>query len=304
VATSHAPINRQRALALGGAVAGGILSAGAGALAPLIAGATAQFGEQLVLAGVTIVNTHDGSLQHGMAVYVNHGKISKIAPAASVGVDRSATVIDARGKYLVPGYNDLHAHPLSSSDPEGSLTLLLANGVTGFREMASGSMTNEQRRAGTLLPIGAPELLQLASETLSPANVRTPEAAAAYVQNQLKRGADFIKIIEYTPAIFSAVAAECKRQNVRFMGHLSPAVDVRAAATAGMASIEHMGPRDSILLGCSTNEAALRPGVPAPPATGAAASPAGPPPPELIARGLVNPTLTTTPARSCMRVSL
>lgn len=289
-------MNRKRALAVAGTVAGGILSTRAGAFASASAETTGRSGDELVLNGVTIVNTHDGTLRHGMAVYVKHGKIRKIAPAANVAADRSATVIDAREKYLVPGFNDLHAHPLSSSDPEGSLTLMLANGVTGFREMAASKATHALRRAGTLLPIGAPELLQLASETLSPANVRSPDAAAAFVQNQLESGADFIKIIEYTPAIFSAVAAACKRQNARFMGHLSPAVDVRAAATAGMASIEHMGPRDSILLGCSKNESALRPGLPAPPPAGAAGPPAGPPPPDVIARGLANPALSTSPA--------
>lgn len=296
---SYSSMNRKRALALGGTVAGGLLAAASGMIDPRAADAA---DERSVFSGVTVVNTHDGTLQHDMAVYIEHGKISKIAPAASMANDRSATTIDARGKYLVPGFNDLHAHALGSSDPQGSLTLLLANGVTGFREMGAWNTMLEQRSAGTLMPIGAPELLELASEVLNPGNARTPEQAVAQVQNQLRRGADFIKIIEYSPAVFNAVAAECKRTNTRFMGHLSPTIDVREAVKAGMTSMEHMGPRDAILLGCSTNEAALRPvfvppaGAPPPGAPPSAGAPAGPIPADVIARSVANPTLSTTPA--------
>ena len=296
---SHSSINRKRALAIGGTVAGGLFAAAAGLADSRAAEAADQSGGALVLNGATIVNTHDGTLQHGMAVVVKHGKISAIVPAASISVDRSATTIDARGTYLVPGFNDLHAHALGSSDPEGSLTLLLANGITGFREMGAWNTMLEQRRQGTLLPIGAPELLELAGEILSPGNARTPDQAVATIQSQLKRGADFIKIIDYSPAVFAAVAAECKRTHTRFMGHLLPTIDVRAAVTAGMTSMEHMGPRDAILLGCSTKETALRPAfAPPPPPTGVspAGLPPGPVPPDVIARSVANPTLATTTA--------
>ena len=286
-----AEMNRKHALALG---AGGLLTASSG----MLAGAADQPGDRIILNGVTIVDTHDGTLRHDMAVSVKHGKIRAIAPSARVAADRSAIVIDARGKYLVPGYNDMHAHPLGSSDPDGAMALLLANGVTGFREMAGSNAMHERRRTGTLVPVGAPELLELASETMNAGNSRTPELAVAQIADQIKRGADFIKIIDYTPAIFSTVAAECRRRNVRFIGHLNPAVDVREAAKSGMTSIEHLGPRDSILLGCSTAETALRAPLLAPPAGPVAppAGPPGPPSPEAIARGLVNPTITAAPA--------
>lgn len=263
-------------------------------------------GEQIVFQGVTVVDTHDGKLSPNMAVFVRNGKIAKIVPATSATADGSAVVIDARGKYLVPGFNDFHAHPLSSSDPQGSLTLMIANGITGFREMGAWNNSHERRRQGTLVPIGAPELLELASETLTPLNAATPPIAVAEVQKQLKAGADFVKIIEYSPAVFDAIATECKRVNARFLGHLSPAVDVRYAIKAGMKSLEHLGPRDAILLGCSTEETALRP-VPPPRPAGASpatvAAPAnalprsnGPIPADVIARSVANPVLSTTTA--------
>jgi hypothetical protein len=288
-------VNRRRALAVGGSVAGGFMTASAGVIGPALSQATdVSDPGGLVLTGVTIVDTHDGKLQHNMTIAIDKGKITRIGPAGNVVASPPVQTVDGRGKYVVPGFLDLHAHPLSMSDPEGCLTLLLANGVTGFREMAAWGPMLEARRQGRLMPrIAAPELLEMAGEILTPGNAATPALAVAEVQRQKALGADFIKIIDYSPDVFFAVAAECKRSNIRFIGHLSPTVDVREAARAGMKSIEHMGPRDSILLGCSTDEAALRPvavqNAPKPPAR-----PSGPIPLDVIARSVANPTLSTS----------
>jgi hypothetical protein len=279
-------MNRRRALALGGSVAGSLI-AGSGR-------ASAQSAKQrIILNGVTIVDTHDGTMSPNMAILIDGGKIAKIGPAGSISAS-SARTVNARGKFVVPGFNDYHAHPLSSSDPQGSLTLMLANGVTGFREMASRTETLVARANGTLMPWSdVPELLEIASNTLAGPNARTPEIAVAEVQKQKALGADFIKVIDTRPEVFFAALKESTRLNLRFMGHLSPSVNVRDAATAGMRSIEHMGPRDSILLGCSSDEAALRaimaqaPPKPPPPA---------PPTEADIKRGLANPVVGTDPA--------
>lgn len=280
-------VNRREALAIGGSVVGGLIASSAG----IAAGAAQPAGSGLMLDGVTIVDTRDGTLRHNMTIVVSDGKITRIAPAGTVAADPSVTSVDARGKFVVPGYNDYHCHPLSQADPEGALTLLLANGVTGFREMAAWGTMLEARRQGKLLPpIEAPELLEMAGEIITPMNAGTPEAAVAEVQRQQALGADFIKIIDYSPPVFYAIAAECKRLNMRFIGHLPPTLDPRDAARAGMRSIEHIGTRDSLLLACSTEETALRPAalafVPRP-------APAGPLPPSIIARSVANPTMST-----------
>ncbi len=250
-------------------------------------------GQGLALNGVTIIDTHDGKLIRNVAIVIENGRIAKIASAGSIVAGGSVRSIDAHGKFAVPGYLDLHAHPLSSSDPEGSLTLMLANGITGFREMAGRPAMFEARRQSKLMPlIDAPELLEMGGEILTPANVNSPAAAVAEIQKQKAQGADFIKVIDVRPDVFFAALAESTRSNLRFLGHLPPSVNVRDAATAGMRSIEHLGPRDSILLGCSTEESALRQLMvpPKSPAIG------GPIPASVIARALANPTVLTDPS--------
>jgi len=250
---------------------------------------------QLALSGVTIVDTHDGSLAHDMTILIDAGKIAQIAPSASIAASGSERSIDARGAHVVPGFLDLHAHPLNSSDPHGSLTLMLANGITGFRQMSGTPETLAARRAGTLMPaIPAPALLEMPGQILTHANAGTPDLAVAEVQRQHAQGADFIKVIDVGPAVFFAALAESTRLGLRFLGHLPPAVDVADAARAGMRSIEHLGPRDSVLLGCSTAEAELRQLLAqeppkTPPISGAVAV-------SVIARALANPVLFTAPS--------
>lgn len=172
----HDHINRRRALALGSIVAGSLLSAASG----VPAAAATDPNQRLILKGATIVSTHDGTLSRDMTLVIAAGKIARIAPAAGVPADRSARTIDARGLFVVPGYNDLHAYPLSTSDPEGALNLMLANGITGFRQIAASPEMLAARAQGKLMPpVEAPELLEMPGSLLAGPNASAPEVVLA-----------------------------------------------------------------------------------------------------------------------------
>jgi hypothetical protein len=256
------------------------------------AASPASIAQGLVLVGVTIVDTHNGELTRGMAIVIDGGKIVKIVRAKDISVGGSARSVDARGKFVVPGYLEMHAHPLGSSDAEGSLTLMLANGITGFRQMSGSPQLLEQRRQGTLMPaIPAPELLAMPGSILIRVNAGSPDAAIAEVQKQKSSGADFIKVIDVGPDAFFAALKEAKLQGLDFIGHLPPTVNAAEAAQAGMRGIEHLGPMTSLLLGCSTDEAALRASIAQrPPRT------PGPNQPGVAERATANPVMVADPA--------
>ncbi|HVV92189.1 MAG TPA: amidohydrolase family protein [Hyphomicrobiales bacterium] len=212
-----------------------------------------------IVRGVTIVDTRDGTLTPGMAVAVAGGRIAKIAPADAVEEGGSAQVIDAHGKFAVPGYLDMHGHPLDSTDPQGALALMLASGITGFRQMSGSPDLLRSRREGTLpVPAAAPELLAMPGMILLPLNAGSPADAVAEVRRQKEMGADFIKVISVRPDAFFAALEEATRLGLPVAGHLTPNIDAAEASRAGMRAIEHLGPQDTILIGCSTDEAALR----------------------------------------------
>jgi hypothetical protein len=249
--------------------------------------------ENLVLRDVTIVDTRDGSFAPGMAIVIENGSIVKIESAANIG--DGAGVIDANGAFAVPGYNDAHAHPLNAPDAQDGLTLMLANGITGFRQMSGTPELLAARREGRLMPAtGAPELLEMCGEILTGANARSAEMAVAEVRAQHAQGVDFIKVIDVTPDVFFAALEESTRLKLPYLGHLPPTVDVRKAAQAGLRSIEHLGPKDSVLLGCSSDEAALRAETLSKPAPGPRIS--GPIPINVIMRAIASPLLATDPS--------
>ena len=209
-------------------------------------------GSRLVLAGVTVVDTATGALTPGMNVVLANGAIAEIN-AGSSSSQGAGTVVDARGKFLVPGFLDMHTHLLQDDAREYSAALMLAYGITGIRQMAGTTAMLRARSTGTLrLGQHAPELLSLCGELLLPLNAATPEAGVAEVRRQKAEGADFIKTIFLDPKTFFATAAEAKRQGLAYDGHLSPGVDVAAASKAGMTVIEHLGPTELQLIATST----------------------------------------------------
>jgi imidazolonepropionase-like amidohydrolase len=288
-----------RAKPLSSLLRGSLAAIGLGVLLTSgIAGAAspASITQGLVLNGVTIVDTHDGTLARGMAIVIDGGKITKIVRTKDVTVGGSAKSVDARGKFVVPGYLDMHAHPLNSSDPQGSLTLMLANGITGYRQMSGTPEDLEQRRQGKhLTATDEPALLAMPGTILTRANAGSPEAAVAEVQKQKAMGADFIKVVDVAPDAFFAALKEAKRLGLPFVGHLPSTVNVADAARSGMRSIEHLGPRDSVLLGCSTDEAALRREIEQTPPRAPPIVP-GPGLAELVERALANPIMFTNPS--------
>ena len=246
-------------------------------------------GPSSVLSGVTVVNIRDGTLASNMTVAMQNGKITLIAPSGNGNLAGLGTVV-ASGGFVVPGYNDFHAHPLNWNDPQGALTLMLANGITGFRQMSGSAAMLASRKQGPLTHAPQPELLDMPGDILTVANAATPAAAVAQVDLQQSQGADFIKVVGIDGAPFQAALEECTRLGLRLIGHLSATIDVRQAVDAGMRSIEHLGPRDAMLIGCSTQEAAIRQAIPssAPPS-------GGPPPPNFITNQITLPTVFTAP---------
>jgi imidazolonepropionase-like amidohydrolase len=180
---------------------------------------------QLVIRGVTVVDPRDGSLRAGQDVRVAGERIVSVETAGDgQPVPAAAQVVDADGRYLVPGFTDMHAHPLSAGDPSGSFDLMLAHGATGFRQMSGSARMLKDRAAGTLMPAGAPRLLAMPGTVLTPFNAGSAAAAAATVREQHDLGADFIKAPLVTSQVFEQAQQECRRLGIPILGHLPNAV--------------------------------------------------------------------------------
>ncbi len=216
---------------------------------------TANSKQRLVLSGVTIIDTRNGAKSPDRAVVIENGKIAAVVQSNAADTT-SARIVEARGKFVVPGYLDMHCHPLGSRDDEGNLNMMLAYGITGVRQMSGSPDLLAARRAGTLIPTeAAPELVLIPGMILMPLNAGSPDAARAEVNRQKEAGADFIKVVFVPPPVFFAALEEAKRVGLPYAGHIPPGVNVVEAARAGMYAVEHLLGSFEV---CSSEEDALR----------------------------------------------
>ena len=213
----------------------------------------ASSNEALVFQHVTVIDGTGRAPQPDQTVVIVGSRITAIGPAGRTKFDKSARVIDARGKFLIPGLWDMHVHLAGvSADPSWSkdtlLPLLLANGITGVRDMGGDLDVllswkrdiESGKLLGPHIVASGPWLAGRGKKTPEQYPVANAEEARAAVRDLKQRGADFIKVISMpSREAFFAVADEAKKQNISFAGHLPFEVGAAEASNAGMHSIEH-----------------------------------------------------------------
>ncbi|MFI5301951.1 MAG: hypothetical protein ACHREM_28000 [Polyangiales bacterium] len=89
----------------------------------------------IVFADVTVVPMTGGAEIPHANVVVRGERIERVDAAA---LPRGATIIDGRGKYLMPGMADMHVHlpaDVPDKEIERIAALSLLNGVTTVRSM-------------------------------------------------------------------------------------------------------------------------------------------------------------------------
>src|SRR5262245_57091164 len=63
-----------------------------------------------VVQGATVITGTGSPIIRNAAIVIENGRISAIGPRNEVRVPNNAQVIDARGKWIIPGLIDAHAH--------------------------------------------------------------------------------------------------------------------------------------------------------------------------------------------------
>ena len=233
--------------------------------APMLFGATAQArqtertaaAQPLAFTHVTLIDMTATPPQSDMTVLVVRNRIAAIGKTGKVRIPRTAKIVDARGKYLIPGLWDMHVHL-----GEGGAALfpaLLANGVTNVREMGgsgeqalalrervkSGSLLGPRIKATGLI-LESPRFIQIVeringvSFTGKRIGVANAADARRAIEANVKMGADFLKIRTCASReSYLAISAEAKRAGLPLVGHLPEGISPLEASDAGQRSIEH-----------------------------------------------------------------
>jgi len=217
----------------------------------------------LIFTHATIIDTSGGPNKTDMTVFINGDRITDIRKTAKVRPAKGTQVIDATGKFLIPGLWDMHVHWFYAE----YLPLFIANGVTGIRQMwgfPEHFQWREEITKGLLLgprqvisgtPIDGPKPFYPGV-----ISVRNSDEARQAIRRVKQSGADFIEAELRLPReAYFAIAEESRKLGISFAGGVTSSVRAAEAAKAGQKSIEYLGDVSSgILLDCSNMEEDLR----------------------------------------------
>lgn len=106
----------------------------------------------VVITNVNIVEVETGTVRSRLAVVIQKGRITAIAKHAIVQESSKIVVVNGEGKYLIPGLWDMRIRLAQGTDTQHakSVTLprLLANGVTGVRDLGDDPAALRELRSG------------------------------------------------------------------------------------------------------------------------------------------------------------
>ncbi len=206
-----------------------------------------------MLENLTLIDVVNGVSLPDRTVVVVGEHIWQVAPSDRALTPASARVIDATGKFLIPGLWDMHVHTFFGDWVPGGreviLPLLLANGITGARDMGSDLDPILQAREATArgtwtgprLVVSGPMLDGPKPQFPASIAVSTPEDGRRAVAMLQGRGVDFIKLQSLVPRdAYFAIADECRRRGISFVGHVPDAIRASEASNAGQKSFEHL----------------------------------------------------------------
>lgn len=192
---------------------------------------------------VTIFDAVNKSFIRNASVAVAGDTIVAVGPAQTVSAPPGARRIDGRGKTLLPGLWNMHAHLWR----ENSGVAELAIGVTSIREMSNSESLLfdqlERIRSGALL--GPHAFTHLALTTR-----KDPIGRAEYVGSlaegieviraSQRKGYAGLKVYGLEPEWAAPMVAEAHRLGLKMGGHIPPKMTTLQAVRAGFDSVSHV----------------------------------------------------------------
>lgn len=194
----------------------------------------------MAITNVKIVDVEEGKIIEGKTVIIQGNKIAAIDSGGPLPINLK--IIDAEGKYLIPGLWDMHMHALPVKEIRD---LYLAHGVTGVRDNGGSieiiKLMDSLEQRGEMVPRSSIGVV-INSSKLYPSTVTatTPVEAKQKIDSLYRLNVDFIKPYSgLSPEVFEALVKKCEELGIPAAGHIPDLVSTKKAAKLGQKSIEH-----------------------------------------------------------------
>jgi imidazolonepropionase-like amidohydrolase len=214
----------------------------------------------LAIRNVTVIPCTGVPPVENSTVLIRGDRIAAIGPAAETAIPAGARIIEGGGKFLIPGFIDLHAH--LSKARASSLGLFIANGVTTIRDMGGDyeELLHWRRDVQTGARIG-PRILMAGPILESVRNVErmrkdppeariepfervripvgSPAEARRVVAELASREIDFLKIRTFQDReTYLALNKAADAHGIPLVGHVS-GIPPEVVLDAGQDGVDH-----------------------------------------------------------------
>lgn len=241
---------------------------------------------QRLLSGGIVVDVVTGAAEL-KDVLIDGNRIAAVGRADEFGAEPGAERLDVGGKTILPGLSNSHVHlgwsgmgwdggPMgilrsqALDDSDGingikavaNLRKSLRVGLTSLRDLGMNNSGIDAKAALASGMVKGPRL-ETAARAIMCTGGHTwwcgreadgPDAVRAAVREQIKLGADIIKIMaserhpQFTPAELLAAAEETHLHGKKITTHATIPAAIRNVVDAGFDSVEHGGPADPDVL--------------------------------------------------------
>jgi Amidohydrolase family len=216
------------------------------ALAKLTATARVAPAHRLAIVGAALENTNGNAPISDSVILIEDGVITAAGPRSKIRIPPDATVLDAHGKYAIPGLWDMHAH---YEQVEWG-PIYLASGVTSVRDVGNEfnfitTLHTELDRKDN--PAIGPHL-EFAGiidgpgpMSLGAVLATTPAEGIALVDKYKAAGARQIKIYSsIQPDVLKAITAHAHSVGLTVTGHIPNHMTAIDGVNDGMDQINHI----------------------------------------------------------------
>jgi imidazolonepropionase-like amidohydrolase len=194
----------------------------------------------MVIQGGTVIDVRTGRLTPNVSVLIRGERIVQVGSAAQVQAPADALVVDAGGKFVMPGLWDTHAH---TRDYDGDLNI--NHGVTSTMDMGNLmdwiiALQEAREKQVWIGPRIFPQGMSIGG-TLGPHqwNAKNTEDAVFGAKQNIASGVSFLKVYQNaTPEMVKAVANVAHAAGLNLHGHLGR-TDAREAILAGINALAH-----------------------------------------------------------------
>jgi hypothetical protein len=205
---------------------------------------TQKFSTPVAFKGVNVFDAKTGKVVVDQTVIIDKGRIIQIGNTARVKIPSSYKIIEAKGKMLLPGLWDNHAH---YSMDQGLYHL--AAGVTNIKDMANSLDLPETKKKVDKDELLGPEIsvmsgfIDFAGPFAGPTGkiVKTLQEGIDGVNYYADHGYDQIKLYSSIPVDWvKPLAAEAHKRGLKVCGHIPSFMTAERAVNDGYDQIIHL----------------------------------------------------------------